>query len=66
MAPIPTPKMLASIYFASGATLQVQETVDIITSQQGWPAPGTWRVTRQDGGKVWINVFNVERIEPLT
>lgn len=61
----PLPKLQATIYFASGAALPVQETVDVVTGQQGWPAPGTWRVTRQDGGKVWVNVFNIERIEPL-
>ncbi len=57
------PKPASRLYFASGKTLDVVETLAIICP--GTQPPWTVRVTEPAGGKHWVNLRYVERVEVL-
>jgi hypothetical protein len=68
----PQPKAASTLYFPSGKTLSVVETVDAVTNGYTCPIPGgvvvgahsTAIVTEPSGAKHWINLWLVERVGP--
>jgi hypothetical protein len=58
----------ATLYFASGKTLDVVETCPAILAAIAWvnpqSPPGPLTVTKADGTSAWINLRTLERIEP--
>lgn len=67
-----TPKAASTIYFLSGKTLAVVETLDVVTAGYVCPIPGgalvgahsTVTVTEPSGAKHWVNLWLVERVGP--